>query len=154
MRQLTGLDQFKLLLSEFRNLSLWAAGGSVVLPFIASFISVIPPWPSGLNIMTAIFQLVSLMFVYQSYFGASRRTITKNMGLLSISAFVIILVYMMIFTIFTIYVPQAHRSMVIGYACTDDAFKVFGSKCPLLDLNALASVAYDEFMLWTKPLQS
>jgi hypothetical protein len=147
---MTGLDDFKLLLREFRNLAIWAAGGSVALPFIASFISVIPPFPTGLNIMTAVFQLVALVFVYQRYSGEPWGIITRNMGLLFVLIFVSIIGYMILFSMFTIYVPPAKRSIVIGYECTADAAKVYGDKCPFLNLQQLASVAYDEFELWTK----
>jgi hypothetical protein len=146
----TGLDDFKQLLKEFRGLSLWAAGGSVVLPFIASFIAVIPPWPNGLNVMTSVFQLVALIFVYQAYSGSKRATITRNIGILAAALFVIILVYMIVFSMLTIYVPEAKRSIVIGYECIPNAKVVFGSKCPFLDLEDLAGVAYDEFLLWTR----
>ena len=147
---MTGLDDFKQLLKEFRGLSLWAAGGSVVLPFIASFIAVIPPWPNGLNVMTSVFQLVALIFVYQASSGSKRTTITRNIGILAAALFVIILVYMILFSMLTIYVPEAKRSIVIGYECIPNAKVVFGSKCPFLDLEDLAGVAYDEFLLWTR----
>ena len=147
---MTGLDDFKQLLKEFRGLSVWAAGGSVVLPFIASFIAVIPPWPGGLNVMTSVFQLVALIFVYQAYSGSKRATITRNIGILAVALFVIILVYMVLFSIVTIYVPEAKRSIVIGYECVEAAKLVFKNKCPFLDLEDLAGVAYDEFLLWTR----
>jgi hypothetical protein len=146
----TGLDDFKQLLKEFRGLSLWAAGGSVVLPFVASFIAVIPPWPNGLNVMTAVFQLVALIFVFQRYSGTKRATITRNIGILAGAMFVIILGYMVLFSILTIYVPEAKRSIVIGYECLPDAKQIFAAKCPFLDLGDLAGAAYDEFLLWTR----
>jgi hypothetical protein len=147
---MTGLDDFKRLLEEFRGLSMWAAGGSVVLPFIASFIAIIPPWPAGLNVMTSIFQLVALIVVYQAYSGVKRATITRNIGILAAALFVIILAYMILFSVLTIYVPQGQRSIVVGYECLQSAKTVFGDKCPFLDLEDLASVAYDEFLLWTR----
>ena len=146
---MTGLDQFKLLLKEFRNLALWAAGGSVFLPFIASFIAVIPPWPRGLNIMTAIFQFIALMAVYQVYFSKPKRTITRNVSVLAAACFAIVIGYMVLFTLFTIYIPPAKRSIVIGYQCRPDALKIFGDRCPFLTFDELASVSFDEFLLWT-----
>ena len=147
---MTGLDDFKRLLEEFKGLSVWAAGGSVVLPFIASFISVIPPWPAGLNVMTSIFQLVALIVVYQIYSGSKRATISRNIAALAAMLFVIILIYLVLFSMLTIYVPEAKRSIIIGYECTSNARIVFGDKCPGLGLEDLASHAYDEFELWTR----
>jgi hypothetical protein len=74
---MNGLDDFKQVLSEFKNLSLWAAGASVVFPFIASFVSIIPPWPAGLNVITAIVQLVTLIVTYQT-FSRNAQRITRN----------------------------------------------------------------------------
>jgi hypothetical protein len=51
---------------------------------------------------------------------------------------------------FTIYVPMAKRSIVVGFECLPSAAAVFKDKCPGLDLEDLASVAFDEFQLWTK----
>jgi hypothetical protein len=150
MSAMTGLDDFKRLLEEFKGLSAWAAGGSVVFPFIASFISVIPPWPAGLNVMTSIFQLVALIVVYQIYSGSKRATISRNIAALAAALFVIILTYLVLFSMLTIYVPEAKRSIVIGYECTSNARTVFGEKCPWLGLEDLASHAYDEFELWTR----
>ncbi len=63
-------------------MSAWAAGGSVALPFIASFIAIIPPWPAGLNVMTAVFQLLALILVFQAYKRSSRAEVTRNIALL------------------------------------------------------------------------
>jgi hypothetical protein len=147
---MTGLDDFKRLLKEFNYLSVWASAGSVVLPFVASFIAIIPPWPAGLNIITSIFQLLSLIVVYQLYSGAPRRIITRNITILFCASIVIMIAYTILFSMLTIYVPPAHRSIVVGFECTEDAKRVFGSKCPSLSLDDLMTVAFDEFLLWTK----
>jgi hypothetical protein len=64
--------------------------------------------------------------------------------------FLIIIVYIIAFSIFTIYIPQAKRSIVIGFICKPNAMTVFGDRCPFLDLGDLAGVSYDEFELWTR----
>src|SRR5262245_32962590 len=152
LQSMTGLEDFKRLLREFRTLSLSIAGGSAVLPFIAWFASVIPPFPPGLNIMTAVFQLVSLAFVYQKYLGSSRSRITRNMEILFVLLGLIIIVYMVTFSLLTIYIPDGKRSIVVGFQCTPDALtiKEYRDKCPSLGLEELAGVAYDEFVLWTR----
>jgi hypothetical protein len=147
---MTGLDDFKRVLSEFSNLSLWAAGASVAFPFIASFLSVIPPWPIGLNVITAVIQLVTLIVAYQT-FSRNARRITRNVKWLAILGLFLLLLYMGIFTLFTVYIPPAHRSIVIGYECLPDAKKVFEAKCPFLTIDDLSAAAFDEFVLWTKP---
>jgi hypothetical protein len=67
MQPITGLDEFKRLLSEYKSLSVWAAGASIVVPFVASALSVIPPWPGGLDIITAVIQIGALVVAYQTF---------------------------------------------------------------------------------------
>jgi hypothetical protein len=146
---MNGLDDFKQVLAEFGNLSLWAAGASVVFPFIASFLSIIPPWPVGLNVITAVIQLVTLIVAYQT-FSRNNQRITRNIKWLAVLGLFLLLSYMSLFTLFTIYIPPAHRSIVIGYECLSDAQRVFGSKCPFLTIDDLSGAVFDEFLLWTK----
>lgn len=147
---MTGLSEFKQLLEEFQKLSIWAAGGSVALPFIASFMSVIPPWPAGLNLMTAVFQLMVLMLVYQRYKGRSKAVFTRGITVLFVFSFLIFVVYIAAFSMFTIYVPLSDKSIVIGYECTQNAKMIYEAACPFLSLDTLAAAAYDEFLLWSK----
>jgi len=146
----TGLDDFKAVLKEYSNLAIWVAGGSVALPFIASFLSIIPPWPKGLDVITAIFQLLTLILVFQTLSGSSRRKVSRNVIILFVACFVTILAYIVVFISFTIYVPAAKRYIVVGYSCTSDAARVYTDTCPDLGYSALAGVAFDEFRLWTK----
>lgn len=146
---MTGLDDFKKVLREFKNLTLWGAGSSALLPFIASFLSIIPPWPSRLNVITATVQLITLVVVYQG-FSHDRRKITRSIRFFAFVGLVVLLGYMALFTMFTIYIPQAHRAVVIGYECTASAASVFRDRCPFLTVDDLAGAAYDEFLLWTK----
>jgi hypothetical protein len=101
--------------------------------------------------MTSVLQLVALITVYQIYSGSKRATISRNIGILAAVLFIVIIAYMVLFSVLTIYVPQAKRSIVIGYKCAPSAKAVFANKCPFLDLEDLAGVAYDEFLLWTRP---
>jgi hypothetical protein len=149
MSELTGLSEFKRLLKEFRNLSIWTAGASLLIPFVAQFLSIIPPWPKGLSAITAILELVTLILAYQGFKNDPPK-VTRSVRLLAAASFVILLVYITSFTLFTIYVPIAGRSIVIGYTCLSEAAKVFGDRCPFLNLDDLSGVAYDEFLLWTK----
>ncbi len=146
---MTGLEEFKRVLSEYRNLSLWAAGTSVIFPFIASFLSVIPPWPAGLNVITSVMQLGALIVAYQT-FRNSARYVNRNVKLWAAIGFAVVLAYMIMFTLFTVYVPPASRSIVVGFECSADAQRLYGQKCPFLGLEELSAAAFDEFLLWTK----
>jgi hypothetical protein len=143
-------DQWSVL-KHLRRLPVWAAAGTLVLPFVASFMSVIPPWPRGLDIMTALFQTTTFILVYQKYATDQQQSGTRGAILFATVAFLLMIAYFYFFSVFTIYVPEANRSIVVGLECSHSASMVFGTKCPFLDLEDLAGVAYDEFLLWTKP---
>ena len=64
---------------------------------------------------------MTLIFVYQAYSGSKRATITRNVGVLFAALLVIMIVYLILFSILTIYVPEAKRSIVIGYECLPNA---------------------------------
>jgi hypothetical protein len=63
----TALDEFWSVLKDYRKLSAWVAGGSIVLPFVTWFLGVVPPWPAGIQTVTAVFQLVALIVAFQTY---------------------------------------------------------------------------------------
>ena len=146
---MTGLQDFKKVLKEFKSLSVWGAGSSALLPFIASFLSVIPPWPSQLSVITAAVQLITLIVVYQGFSDDSRK-ISRSIRPFAFVGLVVLLGYIALFSMFTIYVPQAHRAIVVGYECTTSAASIFRDRCPFLTVDDLAGAAYDEFLLWTK----
>src|SRR5262245_47935899 len=89
----SGLEEFKRMLSEYAQLSLWAAGGSLVIPFVASFLSIIPPWPSGLNVITSVIQLVTLAISYQNA-SQNKREVGRAMRSLAFAGFIMLLIYM------------------------------------------------------------
>jgi len=146
----TGLDEFKSVLKEFRSVSIWAGISSVAVPFLAAFAGVIPPWPTGIEYITAVFQLLGIMFVYQMYGESAGAQVNRNIRILSIFAFVSFVVYLLAFSQFSIYIPSRNAYVMIGYACTTKAATVYGDACPFLNLDALKNSLYDEFDLWTK----
>lgn len=101
----TGLDDFKLLLKEFRGLSVWAVGGSLVVPFAAALADLSPPWPSGIVPITAVAELLALVLVFQ-FFKNSKRRVTNRLLLLSVAILTItMMVYLIAFSYFTYSVP-------------------------------------------------
>lgn len=147
----TGLDQFKLILKEYRSLSLWAAAGSVALPFVTQFIGVIPPWPDGLDVITAIFQLVALMYIYQKYFGQTRDEVTKGIERTIIILAILFMAYIALFLTFVI--PHDTLDIVFtrGFMCTGDALvnDPYKDRCPWLGLDDIKNSALKVETLWT-----
>jgi hypothetical protein len=144
-----GLLGFKELLKEFRGLSLWAVGGSVAVPFAASLAALSPPWPPSIVLVTAVAELVALIYVYQFLKKARRRTINR---ILSVSGLLLALLgatYLVAVSLYTYEVPPNRERFVKGYQCTVDAEVVFPGKCPDLGLDELKTAEYDADRLWT-----
>jgi ABC-type xylose transport system permease subunit len=145
----SGLDDFKLLLKEFRGLSVWAVGGSLVVPFAAALADLSPPWPAGIVPITAVAELLALVLVFQ-FFKNSKRRVTNRLLLLSVAIFAITMtVYLIAFSYFTYRVPTTKERFVKGYKCTINAEKVFKDRCPDLGLDELRTAGYEAERLWT-----
>ena len=151
---MSGLDEFKLVLSEYKNLAVWAAGASIVIPFVASFLSVIPPWPDGLDVLTAVIQLGALIVAYQT-FRNHAQLIGRSVKLWAIAGLSALLLYLAAFSMFTVYDPGTSHSYVIGFQCSPGTQQLsdlhkFAGTCPFLQYDDLRTVAYNASILWTK----
>ena len=144
-----GLVGFKELLKEFRGLSVWAVGGSVAVPFAAALVSLSPPWPPAIVLVTAIAELVALIYVYQFLRKAKRRTINRTIAAGGLALVVLGGVYLAAVSLYTYEVPTTKERFVKGYVCTEDAAAVFKQKCPDLGLDELKTAEFDADRLWT-----
>jgi hypothetical protein len=144
----TGLDGFKELLKEFRELGLWAAGGATV-PFAAHLVSLSPPWPKGIVVVTSVVELIALVFVYQFVKSGRRRTVNRILMVGALAMTVAGMVYLLGNSIYTFEVPTTKERFVKGFVCTENAQLVFKERCPALDLDDLATANYEAERLWT-----
>jgi len=146
----SGLDDFKLLLKEFRGVSVWAVGGSLVVPFAASLTDLSPPWPSGIVPVTAIVELLALVLVFQFFRNARRQVINRVLLLSVLPLALASVVYLGAVSYFTYQVPTTKERFVKGYECTPDARLVFRERCPDLGLDELKTAEYEAERLWTR----
>lgn len=142
------MEEFYDVLRNYRKLGVWAVGGAAGIPFVSGLIGMEPPSPSGIVVITAIFQFIVIMFIFQSRQNSSKRSVTKHM-LISLLAFVVlILVYVFYYQLFVIPVPRDQR-IVAGFTCTIEATKIYSEICPFLRIDQLEDVAFRETKLWT-----
>ena len=148
-RATTGLDDFKLLLKEFRGLSVWAVGSGLAVPFVAAMADFSPPWPPGIVPVTAVVELMTLVIMFQ-YFKNTARRIVNRVLIISVIFFVIAgLPYLFVLSLYTYQVPVTKQRFVKGYECTIDAKVVFKERCPDLGLDELQTAEYRAERLWT-----
>jgi len=144
-----GLVGFKELLSEFRGLSIWAVGGSLAVPFAAALASLSPPWPPAIVLVTAVAELVALIYVYQFLKSAKRRSINRIIAATGPALVILGAAYLVGVSLYTYEVPTTKQRFVKGYVCTEEAVSVFKQKCPDLGIDELKQAEYDADRLWT-----
>jgi ABC-type xylose transport system permease subunit len=144
-----GLVGFKELLREFRGLSIWAVGGSVAVPFAAALAALSPPWPPAIVLITAIAELVALIFVYHFLKKARRKSIDRVLAGSALLLVVFGAIYLVAISLYIFKIPSTDERYVKGYECTADAAAVFKEKCPNLGLDELKTAEYDADRLWT-----
>jgi len=145
----SGLVGFKELLSEFRGLSIWAVGGSLAVPFAAAVASLSPPWPPAIVLVTAVAELVALIYVYQFLKSAKRRSINRIIAATGPALVILGAAYLVGVSLYTYEVPTTKQRFVKGYVCTEEAVSVFKQKCPDLGIDELKQAEYDADRLWT-----
>ena len=146
----SGLVGFKDLLKEFRGLSVWAVGGSVAVPFAAALAALSPPWPPAIVLVTAVAELVALIYVYQFLKKARRKLIDRILAVSGMLLVVFGAAYLMTVSLYTYEVPTTKERFVKGYQCTADAVAVFKEKCPDLGLDELKTAEYTAARLWSE----
>lgn len=142
------MEEFFEVLRNYRKLGVWAVGGSAGIPFVSGLIGMEPPSPSGIIVITAIFQFVIIMFVFQSQYRLSRRKVTKHMFISLLLFIFLILAYVFYYQLFVIEAPGEQR-IVAGLACTTDALKIYPDNCPFLTISELEDARFRETQLWT-----
>ena len=108
----SGLVGFKELLEEFRGLSLWAVGGSVAVPFAAALADLSPPWPPAIVLVTAVAELVALIFIYQFLKTAKRKTTNRILAISGLALFLLAAFYLAAVSLYTYDVPTTKQRFV------------------------------------------
>jgi len=146
-----GLDAFKVLLKEYRGLSVWSIGSGLAVPFAAKLADLSPPWPSGIVPVTAVVELLALALTFQLLQASTRRRVINSLLLVNVTIFVVAgMAYLVALSLFTYQVPTTNERFVKGYECTREAEAVFKNRCPDLGLDELQTAEYEAERLWTR----
>lgn len=145
------LQEFKNLLKEFKNLSVWTVGAGVTVPFAAALASLSPPWPPAIVMTTAISQLVALIVTYHLFRHSSRRTITKLLTICFVGVLLFSSLYLFCLSALSFQHPRSGERYVRGLVCTQDAALVYRESCPFLRVDQISEAGYQLDRLWTAP---
>jgi hypothetical protein len=142
----TGLDEFRRLLRDVKQLWAWGAAAAAV-PFLANFLSLAPPWPVAIPYLTALVELITLILVFQFLKRSPRRSINRVIATSTVVLFGASLIYLGLLAEFTFETPSRTRE-IKGFICGREAMKVFEDKCPWLGLSELSHIEYQPRSLW------
>ncbi len=134
-------------LKNVRELWAWAAGAALV-PFMANFAELAPPWPPAIVFVTAMFELVALIWAYHSISGVSKAKVTVLLRRCMILLFVATASYLFLLSLLTIKIPGSDIVVVKGFVCTEIAASQF-SNCPWLIAEDMKQAEWDAALLWT-----
>ncbi|MDW9451614.1 hypothetical protein GOA58_28890 [Sinorhizobium meliloti] len=148
---MSGLDDFRKLLGDYRKLTAWVVGVSIALPLALDQVDLTPPWPKGIVLITAVWQTLAILLSFQLGYRFSRKSATRVIVLSAAIASVFAVLYVGALSQLTFLGSAGDgERFVKGFACSDDALSLeaYRRKCPFLDeklINAAESVE----QLWT-----
>jgi len=124
-----------------------------LLPMVAAWLGVAPPWPTGSQYFTLALEAILVGATAAALHGVSRGLLRR---LVVASTVVLVLggmTYLAGFNTFTFVTPTTGEHWVKGYVCTPEALSLPGykEKCPFLDKDELSQAEYEAQRLWTLP---
>lgn len=139
--------KFSEFIKQYSTVLVVAFGGAL-LTLASQFSGLTPPWPEGIVQITAVYQLLVLIVVYQIFDKPHRRQATLAV-LLSISIFTLF-TFLYLFARYALTFIDSDGSRELkGLECTIAAFRTYGEACPLLDQAAIANAGNIQTDLWT-----
>ncbi|WCA60095.1 hypothetical protein G6M16_006150 [Agrobacterium tumefaciens] len=146
----SGFDDFRDLLERYGQAILWITGTSIVLPAAAYKVDILPPWPSGVVLITAVMQMVVMAVVFQICQTAKRRAVTWSMIVVFVALLGLSSAYFLFMSDLTFTGGPAKERQVKGFVCSSEAMSMprYAAKCPALDQDLIASATTAD-KLWT-----
>jgi len=121
-KPVTGLDEFRAALLDYKNISSWAMGGTVAVPLLDYVVRLGPPWPwaGGVPIITAVAELLTLICVFHFWSRSSRKSVSRRIVILIVLLVICFGSYLYLNGTFTFSTPLGEK-FVKGFTLTPDA---------------------------------
>ncbi|QHQ34448.1 hypothetical protein [Algicella marina] len=142
-----GLDDFNTFIKGYKGV-LAATLGGALMALISEFSNITPPFPDGIIQITAVFQLLILIFVYQVIDRKSKRFVDKQVVGGIILFVVSFLIYVFALNFLSYPDPDGERKLK-GFFCTEKAEEFFQGACPWIADEAVAQSGGIEGDIWT-----
>ena len=152
---MTGMDDFRAVVKEFRSTLLLAVGGSSLLPIVARFAKVDPPWPEGIALITSVATLIVIIFVFQFLWKRAKRAVDRAMLWGGVLIVVAGLAYFTLFEMFVFRIPTTGELGTAGCGWTTNARDIAtrfladpNDGCPGNYRLLLEAAEYEASQLW------
>jgi TctA family transporter len=148
-KPVTGLDEFRAALLDYKSISSWAMGGTVAVPLVDYVMRLGPPWPwaGGVPITTSVAELLTLICVFHFWSRSSRKAVSRRMVILIILLVICFGAYLYHNSTFTFFTPVGEK-LVKGFTLRSDEAPLIPSVYPTAD-DALEGAEYRPDLVWT-----
>lgn len=144
----SGLGDFGRVFKDVKTLWAWMAVAASV-PLLANLAGLAPPWPSAIAYLTAIFEILMLIWAYHNFKGAGKIIIGKIINIGIPVLFVLLIGYLYVFSNFTYEIEGTGELGIRGYECTEKALRLYSEECPYIKPDNIKKAEWDPTILWT-----
>jgi|SRR5215213_2143637 len=145
----TGLDEFRAALFDYKSISSWAMDGSVVVPLLDHVTRLGPPWPwaGTVPIITSIAELLTLICVFHFWSRSGRERTNRKLVVLIVLLLISFGAYLYVNSAYTFSSPVDDEKRVKGFVVRDDVKRVITSDFAVDD--ALQGAEFRPEEVWT-----
>lgn len=141
------VDGFWRLAAELRRFWIWIATAASI-PFLVQMLSIAPPWPSSIAILTSIVMTLSLIIAYQVIRPVRRAVVNIVICVGTVVLFAASVVYLLLLSTMTFEYQNGTGTGVKGIICTKIAERLYPERCPWLSEFELRQAEWDPSILW------
>ena len=126
------------------------AGAFALIPLVASFADLQPPWPPAIGYVSAGLVILASLIVWE--WVRKSRTTKRRIWIIVATVLTVIGLfgYLTLYSLFVERIPGSGDRVVRGYVCTVDALAIYKAKCPDLPREALQDAEWESLALWTR----
>ena len=144
----TGLDEFKDVLKDFRELGSLAVKGTVALPLVNLWAKFGPPPAAAVSVLTSALEFLAVIWVFQFWHNAVTERLNTRMKAAAILFCAALAVSGILLAQFTAHPASGRDAVVIGAQLRPDVQPLITRTYTPLD--ALRDAEYDPERVWTQ----
>jgi hypothetical protein len=142
-----GLQEFKTVLKDFRELGALAVKGAVAIPLLNVWLRFGPPPAAAVAVFTSAVQFLAVMWAYHFWYGLEPKRLNPRMRFCVALFIAGLLAFGILLKQFTIRPTPKGELVVEGYALRSDVRPLIGPNYSSLD--ALREAQYEPSQVWT-----